>query len=995
MADKRQTQLQLNFNGGQVSESFTPRVDMQRYLTSCSRMRNFIPRQYGKLQRRPGFKLVDRLNGPVRLLYFPCTSEDIYIVCLHAGVKPGMSGFAMIYQCGHLEETPRPIWNISLDLKQEYAKNGWTSPFTEEELLEVKYISQNDKLWIVHKNHFPLVLTRTRTESGSITFKLTEFTFLIFPSSDDYLDSMSTTLGTEYTDIAMFARRQKDYPDIPYNAKPSTVYNSMFCDIPFLYDPSYSVSVYGQILNEWLGDWKDGDIVNADIRTKGTDCFYSGDVYNWAEINKWPEYLGANSILFTYVQGEWKIDVSKEFDSSKAFYVSSMSVRETFLGMAKGSSVAQVSNRGQPADRRVTISGSAPHGYFLGFAFQNSGSNATLTDAATTALNIKLTSVDSVSIKGYPFATYTKQANLSGTGNDGVIMRNINILPMAFTPDRSAFFNNIDNNYTKTNYFLKRVIATPSSYYYYYSFNSFVKSAFNVQKGYPSAVTIRRGRLVFAGTKAQPQTIWASRVDRYEDFTVDDQADSGWNLTIGANQAQFIQWLSSSKDLIVGTDIGEWVINDDDINSPIPTIKEQSRWGSSTFQGELMTESLFFVPKDKRGLIHSLYSFQIDGYQSEDVSIVATDLLESGITSQSIMKDPDPIWWGTTGDGKMIGFLFNRTQEIQGWHWHDIQGGQFKQVVCYYNPVKSQEGIFACIQCVPPAGSTIPLDNAEYYLAYMDFDHPCIDFPTIAECGPSLLSGAGFLGEWTSFASKEVVIGNTDPLDYYLASSLCWQGGEPGQLVPYSGIYPKIDIITQGNSGFNDGKTTGYCWTFTGELNPEGYYSFSNGALTGGRIRFSPTFEAGNNALVGYSMTGTFSSFLWGLHIESEFISLPMGNTSNYIIPAMTTKISQLRYQVLRDASDDVAPNIAITGDAGKAYGYPRIQAVIEALDYSAPLGANKNDTQELSVYLNNGRGHEVLSGPSSTDTRLRFALTDAKKTDILSAYIIYDSDLV
>ena len=480
-------------------------------------------------------------------------------------------------------------------------------------------------------------------------------------------------------------------------------------------------------------------------------------------------------------------------------------------------------------------------------------------------------------------------------------------------------------------------------------------------------------------------------------WTVDDQADSGWNLTIGANQAQIIQWLSSSKDLIVGTDIGEWVINDDDINSPIPTIKEQSRWGSSAFQGELMTESLFFVPKDKRGLIHSLYSFQIDGYQSEDVSIVATDLLESGITSQSIMKDPDPIWWGTTGDGKMIGFLFNRTQEIQGWHWHDIQGGQFKQVVCYYNPVKSQEGIFACIRSVPPVASS--LDNAEYYLAYMDFDHPCIDFPQYGKTtyNPTV-SDAGFGGSWEVFQTRSVAGFNGEPFDYYLANSFCWEGNMAGELSPYPKYSPKIDIITTAPpTSSKYGIPTGFCWTTAYALEGPYYYQVSDRMIGGGRLGFYPVFEMGNDALINYSTTptSTFSNVIWGLHIESEFISLPMGNTSNYIIPAMTTKISQLRYQVLRDASDDVAPNIPMTGDAGKAYGYPRIQAVIEALDYSAPLGANKNDTQELSVYLNNGRGHEVLSGPSSTDTRLRFALTDAKKTDILSAYIIYDSDLV
>ena len=120
-----------------------------------------------------------------------------------------------------------------------------------------------------------------------------------------------------------------------------------------------------------------------------------------------------------------------------------------------------------------------------------------------------------------------------------------------------------------------------------------------------------------------------------------------------------------------------------------------------------------------------------------------------------------------------------------------------------------------------------------------------------------------------------------------------------------------------------------------------------------------------------------------------------MGNTANYIIPAMTTKINQLRYQVRRDDTNDIPPDERVMSSAGVAYGKPRIQAQVEALDFSAPLNLNNNDTFDLKVYLNNGRGHEVLSGPSSTDTRLRFALTDAKQTDILSAYIIYDTDLV
>lgn len=107
---------------------------------------------------------------------------------------------------------------------------------------------------------------------------------------------------------------------------------------------------------------------------------------------------------------------------------------------------------------------------------------------------------------------------------------------------------------------------------------------------------------------------------------------------------------------------------------------------------------------------------------------------------------------------------------------------------------------------------------------------------------------------------------------------------------------------------------------------------------------------------------------------------MPMGNANNYVIPATTTKISQLRYQVSRDEGNDVTPSSSFLSDDGLIYGAPRIQATVQALDYDAPIAMEKSTSMSVSTNLSNGRDHIVLSGQSSTDTRLYFSLDDAKR---------------
>ena len=211
-----------------------------------------------------------------------------------------------------------------------------------------------------------------------------------------------------------------------------------------------------------------------------------------------------------------------------------------------------------------------------------------------------------------------------------------------------------------------------------------------------------------------------------------------------------------------------------------------------------------------------------------------------------------------------------------------------------------------------------------------------------------------------------------------------------------------LDIISA-----NGQTTTGYCFGGNEVNNNYSYYQQApegEGLFSQSQIVFNVKSEiendigqAGNSGFITppSSTSSTLPNFVFGLHIFSEFISMPMGNANNYVIPATTTKISQLRYQVSRDEGNDVTPSSSFLSDDGLAYGAPRIQATVQALDYDAPIAMEKSTSMSVSTNLSNGRDHIVLSGQSSTDTRLYFSLDDAKKVNVLAAYILYDSTII
>ena len=1029
--------------------------------------------------------------------------------------------------------------------------------------------------------------TNIYTEEPVIEFKLTTMDFLTYPKSDDYY-IRDKSQGTN-PDSPMFCRNHETYPDIPYyvyedTSFPLNTINAVFGDRYFLSDGSVPqlTGNDGTQIAEWLKEYTPGDIVIGSCLMNKTDGVLNGNIYNFAtgsNVGIPINFFRMANIVCRYVRGDWTLSTDAEVATNKGVLVSYLENSKVFSGYPSGGgyTVFRINNNWFSQPRKLSMSGSNTPGVFVGLVYiGENGTVSTNTDDA--GQSIEVDNGGGVYQTDIPFAVWPNQKRLTSTTTDATVFQNLTIMPMMYAPVLDGIFKTFSSLFGMGNYQLTQTNIS-STNYYSAKFNDLVKCAFSVEKGYPSCIALRNGRLILASTKAQPQTIWASRVDRYNEFSVDDMADSGWDLTIGANLGQKIQWLSSSKDLIVGTDIGEWLLNDSDSSNPVPIIKEQSRWGSSVAQGELMTESLFFIPRDKKGVIQSIYSFQIDGYTSEDVTIMASDLFDYGITSHSIQKDPDPIWWGTTGDGRLLGLLYNRVQDINGWFQCDIQGAFINQVCCYNNPVKGEEGL---IVSVKGKGENDFVNANQYFLSYMEDSNPCVDFFStgsttdsdahntggfdpmrwdLFSTGSTTDSDAHNTGgfdpmRWDLFStgsttdsdalntilvngyfketsSSEQVTIQTKPADtqswisrfsfsfddasvfnnpaangssveitaflfenqydtslsqlpkgpFYLFvydsetqallarsnnsvelpddknqlpileflfsgltvnanqkikvffssnESASFEGNEEIlQVSCFSdstheteyGYFPYMDVRTtvlNSKIEYDETKpvyldvisavgetTTGYCFGGNDINNNYSYYQQApegEGLFSQSQIVFNVKSEiendigqAGNSGFITppSSTSSTLPNFVFGLHIFSEFISMPMGNANNYVIPATTTKISQLRYQVSRDEGNDVTPSSSFLSDDGLAYGAPRIQATVQALDYDAPIAMEKSTSMSVSTNLSNGRDHIVLSGQSSTDTRLYFSLDDAKKVNVLAAYILYDSTII
>lgn len=204
------------------------------------------------------------------------------------------------------------------------------------------------------------------------------------------------------------------------------------------------------------------------------------------------------------------------------------------------------------------------------------------------------------------------------------------------------------------------------------------EAAFSDYRGHPRTVELHQTRLCFGGTKFQPQTVYASVINDFENFEKGVSDDDSLAFTLSGVQGNVIQWMVSQGELIIGTFGAEWKIFSSSSQKALTpsTIQadKQSEYGSEYIQAEVADGVILYVQRKARKLRELVYSFDTDKFVSADLTLLSEHVSLGGIVQIALQQQPLPILWVVTGTGALVAMTYARDQQVVGWHRHPIDG---------------------------------------------------------------------------------------------------------------------------------------------------------------------------------------------------------------------------------------------------------------------------------------------------------------------------------
>jgi hypothetical protein len=203
--------------------------------------------------------------------------------------------------------------------------------------------------------------------------------------------------------------------------------------------------------------------------------------------------------------------------------------------------------------------------------------------------------------------------------------------------------------------------------------------------GYPTCGVFHEDRLWLGGAAVYPQRVDGSRTGLYGNFspsatngTVTN--DNAVAFVMNSNNVNNLRWLASTdKGLAVGTERGEWLLRPSALGEAItPTNiggKPTTNHGSENIEPVQASKATLFVQRAGRKLRELVYVFEVDGFKAPDMTVLAEHITDPSITRLAYLEQPQALLFAPRSDGVLVGFTYERDQDVVGWHRHEL-GGQ-------------------------------------------------------------------------------------------------------------------------------------------------------------------------------------------------------------------------------------------------------------------------------------------------------------------------------
>ena len=255
--------------------------------------------------------------------------------------------------------------------------------------------------------------------------------------------------------------------------------------------------------------------------------------------------------------------------------------------------------------------------------------------------------------------------------------------------------------YVKANYFKITSIVSPTRVYCSpraepYEYGSPIADrwtrlwdlgAWGGASGYPGCAAFYQERLVLAGSKGQPQTVWFSRTGQYDDFGETDPItdDAPITITIAGGGLDGIHSLLAMTDILAFTSTGEWRISGAGENgalSPLAVVPhKQSNVGSCPIQPVIVDSAAVMVQTMRAEVYAEQYSFELDGYMGSNISILSGHLFDRSETPadrrvrrMAYQQIPDSLVWCVLEDGTAVTCTLRAEHEMTAWARQETDG---------------------------------------------------------------------------------------------------------------------------------------------------------------------------------------------------------------------------------------------------------------------------------------------------------------------------------
>lgn len=224
-------------------------------------------------------------------------------------------------------------------------------------------------------------------------------------------------------------------------------------------------------------------------------------------------------------------------------------------------------------------------------------------------------------------------------------------------------------------------------------------ASWSQKNGFPTCAGFFEDRLVFAGSKAEPQTFWASKTGDYYNFGTSIPAldNDAITATLNGGQMNGIKAIIAFGEMILLTAGGEYKVtgNGKPITGENVLSQAQEYRGISDVLPVTVGSRIVYLQQQGNLIRDLAYSYDIDKYTGDDLNLLAAHLFERHkITSMTYQQTPNSIVWCTRDDGVLLGLTYLKEQDVYAWHQHSTAHGKFINVCAISGP---QEDELYCV----------------------------------------------------------------------------------------------------------------------------------------------------------------------------------------------------------------------------------------------------------------------------------------------------------